>query len=135
VTDHIATAQHEAAHIVVGVTLGLPFVGASLTHGGAQGWAAFELGATQRCPEAWHITLAAGVEWEVRYGCARSAGADLAELLRAGIRADARLSSLRACAWAILRERRALHGRITRALATDEGLTPPALRKVAGMVL
>ena len=107
-------AQHEAAHVVVGVALGLVLIRATVTASGDDlGFAEFEDGPR----EANLIMFAAGVAWERRVGDLVYAQGDL-EILRGTfrVRGTARLVALERAAWAILETRSALHARVTRAL-------------------
>ncbi len=112
----LATAQHEAAHVVVGVALGLRLreavIGEAEVAGERlEGYAWFP-GANRL---DWGITLAAGVARSRAHGAEGDARLDLAELRR--LRFSARnVESLVIAAWAILTERSEAHARVTAAL-------------------
>ncbi len=122
-----ADAQHEAAHVVVGLALGLrldcvriyPDQRSSETVWYATPWH----------PEAVRIMTAAGVVWERRCGDLRHAAYDLADLRRDRVTGK-RLTACERAAWALLAERSALHTRITRALLEDD-LTAADVRAIA----
>jgi hypothetical protein len=110
----IDDAQHEAAHVVVGVALGLHLRKAAV--GGATnelGYAIFEVPKAARM--AWAITLAAGVAFERRAGDLETARADVKELRRAGFDKHS-IATLAVAADAILETRGLAHARVTRAL-------------------
>lgn len=115
----LADAQHEAAHIVVGVALGLRLIEANLTR---KKVGRFDyLGETVWEPKPWPreaglLMTAAGLAWERACGDLIHARGDTAELRRAGVRGNARVRVLERAAWAILAGRPALHTRLTRAL-------------------
>ena len=122
-------AQHEAAHVVVGVALGLRLYRATVTPEGDN------LGTTTWHPKPWPreadlIMTAAGVAWERRCGDLTHARWDLAQLRRRGVRGNARLVVLERAAWAVLWERRSLHARLTRALCEGD-LTARDVRALA----
>ncbi len=128
-TRSLEDAQHEAAHVVVGLALGLRL---------DRVW----LGATPEddCITQWHGTpwyreadilmTAAGVAWERRCGDLTHARSDIAALRRRGIRGNARLRALEVAAWAILTERAGAHARVTRALVARD-LTGRDVRALA----
>lgn len=120
-------AQHEAAHVVVGVTLGLRLYRATIhPHDGApddSGYAWFWDGPR----EAELIMAAAGVAWERRVGDVWHARDDIAWLRSRRVRGNARLVALERAAWAVLESRAALHARVTRALLEGD-VTPRVLR-------
>lgn len=111
----LSTAQHEAAHVVVGVALGLRLRAAVVGTLGedAEGYAAFD----SRGPvDAFALMLAAGVYYEQRRGCPASAGYDRAELRAL---CDGKASRVRVyviAAGAILESRRAAWEKVTAAL-------------------
>ena len=128
-------AQHEAAHVVVGVALGLRLraavVGARagrIDGVPVDGWAWFHGGARRR--EAIAVMTAAGVAWDRAVG----APAWRASLDLRGVR---ELTSGRhgvataiACAAAVLSARAAAHARVTRALLARD-LTGDDLAAIA----
>jgi hypothetical protein len=109
----LVVAQHEAAHIVVGVALGLRLSSAKLSPVDAPGWLGYAL-----FPRAsglpWAVVLAAGVAWDRALG-GRSDG-DLALLRRLGFRRPRDVHALEVCAAGLLATRGEAHGRVTRAL-------------------
>lgn len=115
----LADAQHEAAHIVVGVALGLRLRTAHIrTHRVGR---FVYTGETVWDPAPWPreaglIMSAAGLAWERACGDLKTARSDTAELRRAGVRGNARVRVLERAAWSILEGRVALHTRLTRAL-------------------
>lgn len=125
-SKELATAQHEAAHLVVGVALGLKLHRATIKPiDDCLGYVAFFDGPR----EAELIMLAAGVAWERKYGNLRHAGADLKDLRRMRVRGNARIRVLERAAWAILESRPGMHARITRALLEDD-VTPATLAAI-----
>jgi hypothetical protein len=111
-------AQHEAAHVVVGVALGLRLrrvwlgkekVGRYLYTGCAE-WEPRPWPA-----EAHRIMTAAGVAWERRGGDLEHAAGDLAWLRKEHV-VGARLVAVERAAWALLETRMGLHTRVARAL-------------------
>lgn len=111
------TAQHEAAHVVVGVALGLRLreavVGPSRMRGLALDGYTWFPGARG---VSWAITLAAGVAWErAIHGDDAIALGDLRWLRRLGHRGRA-VDALALAAGALLETRGAAHARVTRAL-------------------
>lgn len=115
----LSDAQHEAAHIVVGVALGLRLRGATLAarkigRHEYLGWTTWEPRPWPR--EAGLLMTAAGLAWERRCGDLIHARSDTADLRRAGVRGNARIAVLERAAWALLAERHATHTRVTRAL-------------------
>jgi hypothetical protein len=119
-------AQHEAAHVVVGVTLGLRLSRATIAPADPEA-----LGLTEWAApwprEADLLMTAAGVAWERRAGDLAHAAFDLRALRRMGVRGNARLVALERAAWAVLESRAALHARVTRALLEGD-VTPRVLR-------
>ncbi len=109
----LAVAQHEAAHVVVGVALGLRLRRATAQPSGRDlGWAWFDGRARPRDVWAWALMYAAGIAWDEAVGDAPSPP-DVAEVRRLAPR------SRRACvaaAGALLAARGAAHARVTRAL-------------------
>lgn len=114
----LTIAQHEAAHVVVGVALGLRLrevaVGpGTLAMRAWEGYAWFYVPRGARM--AWALTCAAGVAWErATRGPGADAG-DLAELRRMGFRGRG-VDALATAAAAIVESRRVAHTRVTRAL-------------------
>jgi hypothetical protein len=113
----IADAQHEAAHVVVGVALGLTVREVVLTGSrtGVQGYAGFDA----RCGtvEGFALMFAAGVAWERAInGCDGHARGDLAALRRMHVHTPGRVSALVRASWALLRELGPEHARVTRIL-------------------
>lgn len=122
----LEAAQHEAAHLVVGVACGLrPH---SVTLGGEFSGLSWWY-AKPWYREADLICTAAGVVWERRCGDLKAACYDLADLRRMGVRGR-RLVALERAAWAILAERHSLHAKITRALY-ERDLTERDIRALA----
>ncbi len=131
----LGDAQHEAAHVVVGVAMGLRLWRVTLVpevRGGST-W----LGTTewyQPMPrEADLLMMAAGVAWERRVGDLDHAAGDLSILRRMGVRgprAPGRLRALERAAWAVLMSRAGLHARVTRALL-ERDLTGRDVAKLA----
>jgi len=115
----LADAQHEAAHIVVGVALGLRLRRAWL---GAEKHGIYEyLGMTEWEPRPWPreaglLMTAAGLAWERHCGDLIHARSDTSELRRAGVRGNARVRVLERAAWAVLMSRHEIHTRVARAL-------------------
>ena len=111
----IADAQHEAAHVVVGVSLGLKLISATaLTSGDCLGLTTFAVGSTDRYAHLFF--LAAGLAWERRCGDALHALSDVATLRSLGVKTTRALQVLERAAWAILETRAGMHARVTRAL-------------------
>jgi hypothetical protein len=108
----LADAQHEAAHVVVGVALGAKVSRVTLAGGGDV------LGCVDYLAprEAELLLLAAGVVWERRVGDLEHASYDLAALRRLRVYGQARLVALERAAWAVLSGAAGLHARVTRAL-------------------
>lgn len=108
------TAQHEAAHLCVGLSVGgLRVVRATIRpDGDTAGYVEWE-GKTR---ESWALMFAAGVAWERRVGDLEKASFDLAELRKLRVRGNAAVAALERAAWALLETRASQHARITRAL-------------------
>lgn len=107
-------AQHEAAHVVVGVALGLHLTTATIKRSrDTLGYAAFVVPKRKRL--AWAITLAAGIAFERRGGDVETARNDR-KLLRAAGHAAHAIEALVVAADAILETRGLAHARVTRAL-------------------
>lgn len=131
----LEVAQHEAAHVVVGVALGLRLVRAALApdpdldpHEDGAAWFAAE----RRHSQAWALTVAAGVAWEraatgQRWPHASSGDARLLRRLARG--RHARESLVRA-AGAMLATLAPVHARVTRALL-DRDLGPADVAALA----
>jgi hypothetical protein len=115
----LATAQHEAAHVVVGVALGLRLRAASVgrtrdpDHGWIEGWALFD---QRGAHDAWAIMLAAGVYYEDRRGTPSCAEIDRVALVKMCMRNANRARAYVIAAGAILESRRAAWDAVTRAL-------------------
>lgn len=126
--SRLETAQHEAAHIVVGVSLGLRFAAARVyADGDSAGYAQFWAGPR----EAELICDAAGIAWERRVtGQLYRAAYDVRALRRAGVTGTARVRALELAAWAVLEARAALHAKVTRALLSGDALTARDLRAI-----
>ncbi len=133
-TRTLADAQHEAAHIVVGVACGLRLRRAWL--GKLVKIGRFEYtGMTEWEPRPWYreaalLMTAAGLAWERRCGDLIHARSDTAWLRCAGVRGNARVAILERAAWALLAERHTLHACITRALLEGD-LTAADVRAIA----
>lgn len=113
-TRALTDAQHEAAHVVVGVALGMHLRKAVLTSSRKTlGYACFDV--PKHKATAWAITLAAGIAYERRSGDVRHARGDRRELRRAGHRRHA-IDALTVAADAILETRGLAHARVTQAL-------------------
>lgn len=117
----LAGAQHEAAHVVVGVALGMRMRRAVLEPPGAgrtwtwSGGVWFDGRASTT--EAWGLMLAAGVAWEWAVaGHARFARGDLALLRSMGVGTRDRVRALATASGAMLAGLGAAHARVTRAL-------------------
>jgi hypothetical protein len=115
----IEDAQHEAAHVVVGVALGLKLVRATaLSEGAWLGGSTFMIGAGDRYADL--ICTAAGVAWERRCGDLKHALSDVAYLRRVGVKGTRPLRTLERAAWALLETRASVHARVTRALLEED---------------
>ena len=111
----IEDAQHEAAHVVVGIALGLRLVSATIKPGpGSLGMTTFLVGKSDRIADL--LWTAAGLAWERRNGDMLHALSDVVDLRRAGIKGTRQLQVLERAAWAILESRPGIHARVTRAL-------------------
>ncbi len=129
VARSLADAQHEAAHVVVGIALGLKLRCVRLEDKrGAVGFTEWEPTPWPR--EAGLIMSAAGVAWERQCGDLKHALFDLQDLRRAGVRGNARIRVLETAAWALLWARSTLHTRITRALL-ERDLTGKDVARIA----
>lgn len=129
----VQDAQHEAAHLVVGLVLGLRLRRAFLTSSSAT-----ILG---RCVwtrhpvhnEASKIMVAAGVAWERRVtGRLAGAAEDLRMLRELDVTTRGHLRMLERAAWAILESRARMHAAITRALLDDDVTASTIRAWVAG---
>ena len=118
-TRDLSTAQHEAAHVVVGVALGLRLKAASVgvqrdpDHGWIEGSASFD---RRGAGDAWAIMIAAGVYFEDRRGVPSCAAVDRRTLNTMCLRNAHRARAYVIAAGAILESRRAAWDRVTRAL-------------------
>jgi len=127
----LADAQHEAAHAVVGIALGLRLFKIAIYPDAKIGE---DGGETVWYADPWHreaviLMYAAGVVWERRIcGKRRHASLDVAELRRLRVTGK-RLTACERAAWAVLSERHALHTRIVRALV-ERDLTAADVRHV-----
>lgn len=124
----LADAQHEAAHVVVGVALGLRLEHAKIygPHDAETIWAG------EPWPrEAGLMMWAAGVAWERKHGDLALAAYDLEYLRKARVRGHARLIALERAAWSVLDCRRKLHGRIALQLL-ERDLTGDDIKRLAG---
>lgn len=123
----VQDAQHEAAHVVVGLALGLRLSRATIKRDGDWlGYVEFHAGAR----EAELITWAAGVTWERRCGDLKYASGDLALLRRARVKGNARLLVLERAAWAILSSLTEEHAAVTHALLDGDVTTRSLARLV-----
>lgn len=132
-TRCLADAQHEAAHVVVGLALGLRLARVALGEKQAPGGAF--VGETVWHGDPWPreaglLMTAAGVAWERRCGNLRHAAYDIADLRRAGVKGNARIRVLETAAWSILATRAGVHARVTRALV-ERDLTASDVRRLA----
>lgn len=128
----LATAMHEAAHLTVGIALGLRPKRAVLeyqpgwTWGGGV-WFDGRSGAI----EAWALMYAAGVAWERQArGHIRNASGDLRRLREVHVHTRTCLRALEIAAGAILYTYGGRHARLTQALI-DRDLTGVELARVA----
>lgn len=129
-TRRLDDAQHEAAHVVVGVALGLHLRKAVLRRTRKSklvGYAQFEVPAHKRT--AWGITLAAGVAFEQRAGTLDAAAGDLQTLVDEGFSGED-IVALVVAADAILESRGTAHARVTRALVQRD-LTGEDIERLA----
>jgi hypothetical protein len=114
----LATAQHEAAHIVVGAALGMHMRRAVLEHAPGWDWSGSAwFDGRYGTNEAWALMLAAGIAWE--RAASRSmhgARGDLALLRGMGFNTRQRVRVLCLAAGAMLAGRGGIHARVTRAL-------------------
>lgn len=111
----IADAQHEAAHVVVGASLGLKLVSATALDGpDTLGLTTFYVGPHDRYADL--LWTAAGLAWERRCGDAIHALGDVKSLRSMGVKTTRGLQVLERAAWAILETRAGMHARVTRAL-------------------
>jgi hypothetical protein len=122
-------AQHEAAHVVVGVAVGLRLRRATLQrHQDYGAYAEFWEGAR----EGMLLMFAAGVAWERRCGDLGDARFDLQEIRRMRVKGNARIRALEVGAWAILAGRAGAHARVTRALLEGDLTAREIARMVRG---
>ena len=124
-TRSLQDAQHEAAHVVVGVALGLRVERVVL---GSEPEVTWRGSPWPR--EAGLLMWAAGVAWERRCGDLFHASYDLKDLRRAGVRGNARIRALERAAWAVLMSRAGAHARVTRALLARD-LVEADVRRLA----
>ena len=116
----LSTAQHEASHVVVGVTLGLRLIRASARRGeGYLGITEFWLGAGDDL--AFAVTVAAGVAHERRVK-SRGHREDRAWLESRGYSAKNQRVLVK-LAWEVLERRRAAHRAVTDLLVEREVIT------------
>lgn len=126
----LATAQHEAAHVVVGLALGMRLLRAAVQIPPAKDWTApgyCWFRHEPRRPIAEAITFAAGVAWERAVGCPDDADADAEACIQLVGARDAE-TCIRA-ARGLLTELAAAHTRVTRALV-DRDLRLPEIQKL-----
>jgi hypothetical protein len=117
--DPLAVAQHEAAHVIVGLALGLRLRRVTVKPERVKG-VGLLLGNTvfdARCGsvEAWSLTYAAGSAWEKRHGDWRHAWLDEARLRERNVRGRG-LAALEHAAWCVLHRASGAHARLTRKL-------------------
>lgn len=111
----VSDAQHEAAHVTVGVALGLRLISATaLDSDDALGTTVFWIGPHDRY--AYMLMLAAGLAWERRCGDAVHALSDVATLRGLGIKTTRAVQIVDRAAWALLETRAGIHAKVTRAL-------------------
>jgi hypothetical protein len=124
----LITAQHEAAHIVVGVALGLRLHSATITPAeDYYGYAWFPWGGTKIADS---ITLAAGVAWERAIGSTRGYERDDLAQLRALQRSASGVQAAVRAAGALLASLGPVHARVTRALL-ERDLTGADMARLA----
>lgn len=112
-TRSLEDAQHEAAHLVVGVAVGMRLIEAVLRpRGDDLGYTWFYAGTSLQE----NLMSAAGIAWERQVGDLVHARGDFACLRAKGVRAYRTIRALEVAAWAILRERAGAHVLVTRAL-------------------
>lgn len=116
VARDLTDAQHEAAHVVVGVALGLRISKVWLAEECGETYGFTEWEAAPFWREADLIMTAAGVAWERRAGDLIWAGDDLRHLRKRGVRGNIQVRALERAAWALLETRAAAHAKVTRAL-------------------
>ncbi len=129
-TRSLQDAQHEAAHVVVGLALGLRLWRVTLAPAGKDDDAETIWHGRPWPREADLIMTAAGVAWERRCGDLTHARQDLKDLRRAGVRGNARIRALERAAWAVLMSRAGAHARVTRALL-ERDLVEADVRRLA----
>ena len=117
----LEVAQHEVAHVVVGVALGLRMDRAALApapdldpHEGGAAWFRVE----RRHRQAWALTVAAGVAWERAVTGQRwpHGSSEDARILRRLVRGRHAREALIRAAGAMLATLAPVHARVTRAL-------------------
>jgi hypothetical protein len=129
----LATAQHEAAHVVVGVALGLRLSSAVTGLRSDPYWGRIA-GATRfdgryGSSEAWALMLAAGVYYEERRGHPKDSAGDRRLLRRYGYWPGGH-ATLAAAAGAILESRREAWEAVTRALL-ERDITGADVERIA----
>jgi hypothetical protein len=128
------TAAHEAAHVVVGVALGLRFRAAAVGYqrdpelGWVDGCVTFDR--RYGSADAWAIMFAAGVYYEERRGHPTVARGDRAYLRYACKGSAASMRTSIVAAGAILESRRAAWDAVTRALL-ERDLTAADVERLA----
>lgn len=134
--DLLAAAQHEAAHVVVGLALGMKLREATIDPSAAmlrehgRSFVAFTwFPDGSRLETA--VMYAAGIAWEREAGSAVGSWGDRARLRELGFRSKKDQKALARSAWALLSMRAGAHARITRALLRGGRITA---RDVARMM-
>lgn len=122
----VGTAQHEAAHVVVGVALGLPLIEATALATYVEGIPAdgstwFRYSESER--PALALMYAAGIAWEALAGRDLSGARYDRKAIRGLGYAPRGIRALTVAADAILRTRAGAHARVTRALLDRGRLT------------
>lgn len=117
-TRPLNVAQHEAAHIVVGVALGMRMRRAVLEAEPGWTWSGgVWFDGRSSTTEAWGLMLAAGCAWELATaGHMRGARGDLAVLRSMGVHTRPRVRALATASGAMLAGLGVAHARVTRAL-------------------
>ncbi len=124
--ERLEDAHHEAAHVVVGLALGLRVQEVKLGLKNKEG-GYYEVGYTQffgnSSHYAWAIAYAAGIAYEQYTGNPNAhdhGSGDLSALRNIGVRTKGAVAALVVAANGILRANRALHSKVTKALL-DKG--------------
>lgn len=127
----LADAQHEAAHVVVGVALGLRLFKATLRSDRPDD-AGYTWFWEHPAREAYMVMTAAGITWERRVNGDVWPARDDVRVLREqfGVKGNRRIRALECAAWAILETRVRAHGLVTRALLEGD-LTAARIRILA----